>query len=137
MMQNIVKNDSLRGIIALEDAIKAMEQVDLPLGHFQIPGVYVRAMLIPKDTVLTGKIHNHECISIVAKGSISVQSHDGVQRLEAGWIGVSQAGIKRAGFAHEDTVFITVHRCDETELDKIESLLVSESFEEFEQRLLQ
>lgn len=133
----IVRNETVQGIIALEDALKAMDQVDLPLGHYQIPGVYVRAMMIPKGTVLTGKIHNHKCISIVAKGSISVASKDGMKRLDAGWIGVSEEGIKRAGYAHEDTVFITVHQCDETEICEIENYLVSETFEEFEQRLLQ
>lgn len=127
---------AVREIETLEAALKDCPQIDLPLGHFQIPGVYVRAMLIPKDTVLTGKIHNHECISIVAKGDISVKTRDGLTRLNAGWIGVSEAGIKRAGFAHEDTVFITVHRTDQTDLAAIEAELVSESFEEFTQRRL-
>lgn len=121
----------------LEDVIKAFPQVDLPLGHYLIPGVYVRAMMIPKGTVLTGKIHNHECVSIVAKGSITVQADEGPVRLEAGWIGVSKAGIKRAGYAHEDTVFITIHRTDNTELEAIEEELVSESYEDYKLRLLQ
>lgn len=121
----------------LEDVIKAFPQVDLPLGHYHIPGVYVRAMMIPEGTVLTGKIHNHECISIVAKGSITVQADDGPTRLDAGWIGVSKAGIKRAGYAHEDTIFITIHRTDQTEIEAIEDELVSETYEEFKMRLLQ
>ncbi|MFA5135690.1 MAG: hypothetical protein WC505_07965 [Patescibacteria group bacterium] len=116
---------------SIEDVIKMAEQVDLPLGHFSIPGVYVRAMMIPKDTVLTGKVHNHECVSIVAKGSITVTDGNTPKRLEAGWIGITPPGLKRAGFAHEDTVFITAHRCDETEIEKIEHFLVSESYEQF------
>lgn len=133
----LIQNENVKSIMALEGVIKSLEQVELPLGHFNIPGVYVRAMMIPEGTVLTGKIHNHDCISVVAKGSISVHTHDGLQRLESGWIGISKAGIKRAGYAHEDTVFITIHRCDETEIEKIEDYLVSETFDEFERRLLQ
>lgn len=125
MMPQIAKVQSI------EEVIKQFEQVDLPLGHYSIPGVYVRAMLIPKDTVLTGKIHNHECISIVAKGSITVTDGNQPKRLDAGWLGITPPGLKRAGFAHEDTVFITVHRCDETEIEKIETFLVSESYEQF------
>lgn len=122
-------------IQSIEDVIKSLPQVDLPLGHYQLPGVYVRAMLIPKDTVLTGKIHNKECISIVAKGCIVVNSGKGAKRLEAGWIGKTDAGVKRAGVALEDTIFITVHNADAETLEEIESELVSDTFEQYQRRL--
>lgn len=118
---------------AIEGVIKQAQQVDLPLSHYVLPGVYVRAMFIPKDTVLTGKIHNHDCISMVAKGCITVTDGDTPKRLESGWISHTKAGIKRAGFAHEDTVFVTIHPCQNynSPIEEIEDVLVSETYEQF------
>jgi quercetin dioxygenase-like cupin family protein len=123
-------------ISAIEGVIKELPQVELPLLHFRIPGVYVRVMEIPKGTVLTGKIHNYDCISIIAKGVISVNSIEGPKTLTAGDVSITPAGVKRVGFALEDTVFITVHHCDKANLAEIEDYLISETYEDFEKRLL-
>ena len=122
-------------LVNLENAILSLPQVSLMVEHFNIPGVYVRALHIPKDHVLTGAIHNHECINIVAKGEITVSDGEKETRLKAGFISISQPGTKRAGFAHEDTVFITVHKTDLTDIEEIESELVSKSFDEYFKRL--
>ena len=126
---------SKANILALQETMLALPQLDLPIANFLIPGVYVRSMFIPKGTCLVGKIHNHQSISIVAAGDISLMSEDGLSRVQPPFTAISQAGIKRVGYAHEDTVFITVHQTNETELGAIESELVSETFEEFEKRL--
>lgn len=119
----------------LDAAILAFPQVDLMVMHYRIPGVYVRALSIPKDHVLTGCVHNHECINIVAKGDITVSDGDQEHRLKAGFISISPPGTKRAGFAHEDTLFITVHRTDLTSIDEIEHDLVSPTYEDYFNRL--
>jgi hypothetical protein len=76
-------------------------------------------MLIPKGTVLTGAIHKTEHLCIVS-GDISVTTDDGMKRItDAHAILTSKAGAKRAGFAHEDTYWTTVHATEETDLDKL------------------
>jgi|CXWL01.1.fsa_nt_gi quercetin dioxygenase-like cupin family protein len=122
-------------LVDLENHIKAMPQVDLKVEHFNIRGVYVRSLFIPAGHVLTGAIHNHECINIVAMGDISVTDGDNETRLKAGFISVSKAGTKRAGYAHEDTVFITVHRTDLTDIAEIENDLVSKDYDTYFNRL--
>jgi quercetin dioxygenase-like cupin family protein len=114
----------------LENYIKAnMEAIELNVEHFQIPGVYVRVLKIPKGTVLTGKVHNYDCISIVAKGKIMEAVEERV--IEEGQIFYTAAGTKRAGYAISDCIFITVHRTDNTDIKEIESELVSDSVESY------
>jgi quercetin dioxygenase-like cupin family protein len=122
-------------LVELENHIKELPQASFPVEHFNIPGVYVRSLFIPKGHILTGKVHNHECINIVAKGDITVSDGENEERLQAGFISVSQAGTKRAGYTHEDTVFITVHKTDLTDIVEIEDDLVSPDYESYFNRL--
>jgi quercetin dioxygenase-like cupin family protein len=113
------------------------ETIELPVEHFQIPGVYVRALYIAKGVVLTGKIHNFECINIVAKGSLCVTTNDDDKTiiLREGMIFNSPAGTKRAGYALEDTIYVTVHRSDKLGISNIEKYLVSDTFDEYQAQL--
>ena len=55
---------------ALEAAISAEPEsmIELPTKHYFAHGTYTRELFLPKGTVLTGKIHRHSCINIIAKG---------------------------------------------------------------------
>jgi gentisate 1,2-dioxygenase len=120
-------------IFNLEQAINEyLEPTEYGLEHYFLPGVYVRSVHLKKGDVLTGKIHKYGCINIVAKGKIAVSSCDGDSTvLHAGEVFSSPAGTKRAGFAFEDTVFINVFSCNETDIDKIESVLACDSIEDY------
>jgi quercetin dioxygenase-like cupin family protein len=78
----------------------------------------------PKDTLIVGKVHKREHFYIVVSGEVTVLS-DGIrERVKAPKIFVSKPGTKRAVYAHEDSLCITVHRTNETDLDKIEAELI-------------
>jgi quercetin dioxygenase-like cupin family protein len=120
-------------VLQLEAYIKEhMNTVELEVSHHQIPGVYVRAIYIPKDFVLTSKIHKHECINIMTKGLLVVSEGDGTfKKLVPGEIFISPAGTKRAGYAVEDVVYVTVHPTFETDIDTIEDYLACDSVEDY------
>jgi hypothetical protein len=44
---------------------------------------------------------------------------------------VSKPGIKRAGYAHSDTVWICIHPTDETDLEKLEEHFIAQTDEEY------
>jgi hypothetical protein len=116
----------------LENCIKQYPQFnDFNIEHYQIPGVYVRAGIIPAGVVFTGKIHKHQCINIVAKGRIAIFVEGGRDLLEAGSIFITNSGSKKAGVAMDDTVFINVFYCPETELDKVEDYLTFDNLEDY------
>ncbi|WP_439684866.1 Phage protein [Cupriavidus oxalaticus] len=116
----------------MESALERLPQVDCPVWHHFAPGLYARKMLIRKGTVLTGAVHKTEHLCIIS-GDIEVTTDDGVKRItDAHAILRSKPGAKRAGYAHADTYWTTVHATEETDLDK----LVEELTESTNQELL-
>jgi hypothetical protein len=99
--------------------------------HYFANGLYAREIFIPKGTLLTGKIHKTEHLNIVSKGEISVLTEAGPQRVKAPFTIVSLPGTKRVGYAHEDTVWTTIHATTETDLEKLEAELIAESHEQY------
>ena len=116
----------------LERALQAGETMELPVRHHFSRGVYARELFIPKGTVLVGKIHKFSQINIVSQGEISVLTDDGVKRVKAPFTLVSGPGIKRAGYAHEDTIWTTIHGTHETDLEALEDELIAASFEDYD-----
>lgn len=96
-------------------------------------GTYARQMFIPKGTVLIGKIHRHPCLNFVMQGRIVVTTEDGPKLITAPCHFVSEAGVKRAGYAEEDTIWVTVHMTKftgEENLDRMEDELIAPTFED-------
>lgn len=98
-------------ILALEAVMREMKghHVELPVTHHFAPGIYMRELFIPKGVTLTGKIHKTEHLNILSQGVLRVMTEDGMKTLTASTVVKSQPGIKRAGYAIEDSVWITVH----------------------------
>lgn len=104
--------------------------------HTVLNGTYTRTLYIPKDSILVGKIHLKACVNIVAKGDISVLTETGCGRFQAGHVAVSEAGIQKVGYAHEDTVFINVFRTDKTSIEEIEAEIATEDEAVLERELI-
>jgi hypothetical protein len=105
-----------------------------PLKHTFADGIYVREIFIPKDTVLVGKIHKHSHPNFLMKGKVSVFTETGgIEHLEGPLSIISPAGTKRVVYAHEDTIWITVHLNEKntTNLDELEEEIIAKSYEEF------
>lgn len=130
---NLVKRSQ---ILELEQSILGSGMaVELPepIHHFAA-GTYTRELHIPAGTVLTGKIHKESCINIITKGKICVATEEGNRTIEAPFTFVSGAGIKKAGYVLEDTIWINVHPWNnEDSLDEIEAKVVIPSFDLLEE----
>ena len=104
---------------ALQDAMTDMPQVECPIRHFFAPGLYAREMTIPKGVTAVGAGHKTKHLTTISKGRILMMTDDGVMEITAPYTAISQAGIKRAAYALEDTVMTCYHPTDETDLDKL------------------
>jgi hypothetical protein len=131
-VSDLATTGNMPKILELEALMKAMPQVDSPAQHYHLSGVYCRSLFIPKGCLLTGKIHNHESIGILAQGTLRITNGETSTVVTAPYITVDKPGIKRLGYAETDCTFITVHRTDLDSIDAIEEALVSDSFEEYE-----
>ncbi len=97
-------------VFALQEIMLSMPQVELPLNHYFAGNLYARELIIPKDTTIVGKIHKYDHFVMVIKGELSFSADDySVKRVKAPFIMRSKAGAKRAIYAHEDSVMVTVH----------------------------
>lgn len=141
-MSDLVELEALPAV-SMRDKVRAIEaemlrmpQVEMPVTHHfankgTALGTYARELFIPKGTVLTGKIHKFEQINIMSKGDISVLTEDGIRRVQAPFTIVSPAGTKRIAYAHEDTVWTTIHSTAETDLEKIETQFIAQNDAEY------
>jgi hypothetical protein len=127
----------MRGkILQFEAAIYALPKeqqiTELPVKHHFAPGIYMRELFIPKGVALTGKIHKTEHLNILAQGELTVWTEAGMKRVKAPYVVTSLPGIKRVGFAHEDSTWITVHHNPENveDVQKLEDLLVTNNFDD-------
>lgn len=123
-----VPEDQLKAraaIYALEVAMLAkVEAENRPGGREAFPpfslfanGLYLRMITITKGSRLVGVRHRKDKIDIMINGDMTVWTEEGVQRLTGFGIWRTPAGNKRVGVAHEDTTWITVHSCDEKDVD--------------------
>lgn len=108
----------------LHAAMLDMPQVDIVTEHTFGPGVYMRTITIPAGVTLVGKTHKTEHIFMVLKGDITLVTDEGRIRVQAPYQCVSKAGVKRAGYAHTETVCANVHITSETDLIKLEAQLI-------------
>ena len=141
---NLESKQKRDSILAFQEALSKLpdsfvgDSESCPLTHKFAPGIYVREIFIPKGTCVVGKIHKHDHPNFLLKGEVLVVTEfGGKERLKAPLSMISKAGTKRVVFALEDTVWITVHATNETELGKIEDHVIAKNYEEFEQFKLQ
>lgn len=100
--------------------------------HYFSPGVYAREMWMPADCLITGKIHKTEHLNILSQGKVSVSNKGESIQMTAPYTFVSPIGTKRAIYAHEDSVWTTIHATELTDPDEIEKEIIAESFEELD-----
>ena len=124
----------------LQDNVAALpNQLDLPLTHYHVSavpnspsgGIYARELFIPAGTLVVGKIHKYSQINIMSKGDLTIATEDGLFRVQAPYTVVSPAGVKRAVYAHEDTVWTTIHGTDEKDVGVIEQMFVCDNYETY------
>lgn len=114
----------------LESEMMKAPQLEIKTTHYFSNGIYAREIFIPKGTLLTGKIHKTEHLNICSQGDISVLTEDGIKRIKAPFTMSCRPGTKRVGYAHEDTVWTTIHGTHETDLKMLESELIAKSHDQ-------
>jgi len=101
-----------------------MPQAELQTEHFFSPGMYCRRVFRPAGTLIVGKVHKEPHFFLCAKGEIIAWSENGMRKLQAGDVIESKPGTKRVTLATQDSIGITIHKTDKTDLDEIEAELI-------------
>jgi hypothetical protein len=109
----------------LGEYLATLPQTDCALVHRFAPGVYLREIHMPADTVVIGKVHKTEHFNILLQGACLIVHDDGRrEELRAPLTFVSGAGVQKVLYIIEDMIWQTVHVTPETDLAKLEELIV-------------
>jgi hypothetical protein len=128
--------DMMQKIVSSGEAADALPSCTLthtytPIHDEYGAGTYARQMFIPKGTLIIGKIHRHQHLNFIMQGRVSVATEFGTKFLTAPCVFVSEVGLKRAVYAEEDTIWVTVHQTKftgEENLDKMEDELIAPDY---------
>lgn len=123
---NIETLPTREDIQQLERCLKTAPQAEIRTRHYFADGMYCREVWRARDTLIVGKVHKKEHFYVVLQGEVTVVGDGQRERIKAPRILVSQPGTKRAVYAHEDSICMTVHRTFETDMEAIERELVEE-----------
>ena len=94
-------------------------QTEGAVTHNFADGQYIRQIVMPKNLLVSTKIHAKNHPFFIMKGEASIYSDKGVERIKAPYHGITEAGTKRVLYIHEECTFITVHRTDCLDIDDI------------------
>lgn len=115
-------------ILDIEAKVGAMPQIECKLAHHFAPGAYGREILLPRGSLVVGKLHRHAHLNIISMGRVSVFTEEGIKIYKAPLTFVSFPGTKRVVYAHEDTIWTTVHPTDKTDLADIEREVIAPDY---------
>ena len=125
-MNDIIENvvPSREQIDRLQAEMIKLPQAELVTEHYFSPGMYCRKVTRPAGTLIVGKVHKEPHFFMCTKGEILAWSETGMRRLQAGDVIESKPGTKRVTMAIVDSIGMTVHKTDKTDLDEIEAELI-------------
>ena len=125
---SLVKTPSREEIQRLQNEMVKLPQIEVDTEHYFNGGMYCRKMFWRAGTLIVGKIHKSDHFFMCTSGEIIAWSEKGMITLKAGDVIESKAGTKRVTLAVKDSIGVTVHKTDKTDLDEIEAELIE--FEE-------
>lgn len=107
--------------------ISARPQVECPVQHFFGPSIYIREVVMPAGTVVVGKYHKEDHLCNMVEGRMIVVGEDGEQQeVAAPSVFMAKKGRKTA-YIIETVRFQNIYSTDETDVEKLEHMLVENS----------
>lgn len=105
-------------------ALQELPQVECPLVHRFTPGMYSREIFMPAGTLVVSRQHKteHQYAVLTGRAMVNVPG-EGVKILEAGHVGVTKPGTRRALYILDDCKWVTFHPTQETDLEKLQEEL--------------
>jgi len=113
-------------IDSLRRELSGQPQVECPVSHHFGPGIYIREVVMPAGTVVVGKYHRHDHLCNMIEGRMIVVGEDGERKeVVAPAVFMAKKGRKTA-YIFETVRFQNIFSTDETDVEKLEHMLVSD-----------
>jgi len=119
-------------LFLLEDYLRQFEQYDFEVKHTFTDGIYAREIFLPAGSMVVGKIHRHNHLNFISRGTVTVYTKDGLETFTGPITMISTAGTKRAVYANTDCVWTTIHTNPDniTDLGKLEDMIIAKNYED-------
>lgn len=122
------------GEVALNDRINELEremlkhpQVPCPVIHRFAPGIYIREVTLPADSLCVGHHQNFEQQNVMLKGRVTVLNEDGsTSELRAPLMFVGKPG-RKIGYVHEEVTWLNIYATEERDIEKLEAHFLTKS----------
>ena len=119
---------------SMEQAIDSgqLTQIEAPLEHYHTNDLYGRRIYVQEGATVVTKVHKSEHITVALKGHAVVVDEIG-ERFDvvAPSVFITKPGTQRAVYAVTDVEWLTVHACQEKQLENIEKSLVCDTIDEY------
>ncbi|MCC6800418.1 MAG: hypothetical protein IT325_09885 [Anaerolineae bacterium] len=112
----------------LEDVmLEQPDQAPCDVVHRFGPGVYIRELTMLAGTMAIGHHQRFRHVNIVLKGRVTVVDADGgLREIVAPHFFVGEPG-RKVGYVHEDTVWQNIYATTETDVGRLEAMLLRQS----------
>lgn len=115
----------------IEKTIKSLDTAKdreyFAIEHFFSDGMYGRMMILEPDSLIVGETHKKGSFGILLEGKVRVISKYGTAIFEAPYIINTLPKDKKVFYAYTKVKYISIHRTDETDLNKLEIELIESS----------
>lgn len=125
--------EQISKVSRLEDEMRSMPQVDIPISHQIHGGVYSRTAYIPAGVMFTGTLIKIPT-TIVICGDLTVYIGDQTERLTGYHVLAADAGRKQAFVSHSDSFITMLFPTDAETAEEAESEFTDE-VDELQSRL--
>jgi hypothetical protein len=127
----------LERIERMEDLLLQLPQIEIPTFHYFSEGLYAREIHAPRDAVIIGHEHRHECMNVMRQGRVWTVTNGVLMEIMPPFMGRSGARTRKASIVIEDMIWTTIHPNpdNETDIDKLEEryLIKSPTFLKYTQ----
>ena len=124
---NQVVTTTTQKVEALLPELRNMPQVDCNTQHYFGPSLYIREVTMPAGTVVIGKAHKAPHMCVMLQGKMILIAEDGSRKeVKAPLTFVGTPG-RKVAYIVEDTVFQNIFVTEETDVEKLELMLVDDT----------
>lgn len=123
-MNAVVQSDPVDDMEAM---LLGSPEIETPTEHIFTPGLYVRQVTLPANSLIIGHRHRTEHFNVMLKGRMTVWMDGITQELAAPAVFVSFAGSRKVARIHEEVIFATIHPTTETDVARLEAQLFEKS----------
>jgi hypothetical protein len=110
MSGELSKTTSLDAVLALQNRLLALPQIDCPITHHFADGQYGREMHMRAGELVIGKMHRCSTLNVLLEGEIGIGMPGQVPELmQAPRVFVSEPNCKKVIVAITDVRFMTLH----------------------------